>query len=83
MFKNSSARWYQNNKERLQKKLPEGIKIFLKKKKEKSGDMVVSDANIYQKMNVVYRCLLSIENKKLVQNRKKYYKIRKNLLLLL
>ena len=72
MFKNSSARWYQNNKERLQKKLPEGIKIFLKKKEEKSGDMVVSDANIYQKMNVVYRCLLSIE-KNIIKLEKTFY----------
>ena len=31
MFKNLSAKYYQENKERLQKKLVRDIKIFLKK----------------------------------------------------
>ena len=34
MSKNSSAKSYQENKERLQKKLVKDIKIFLKKKKK-------------------------------------------------
>ena len=33
MSKNSSAKYYQNDKERLQKKLVKDIKIFLNKKK--------------------------------------------------
>ena len=36
MPKNLSAKYYQENKERLQKKLVKDIKIFLKKKKEKA-----------------------------------------------
>ena len=35
MSKYSSAKHYQNNKERLQKKLLNDIKVFLKKKKKK------------------------------------------------
>ena len=47
MSKNSSAKYYHNNKERLQKKkLVKDIKIFLKKKKIKSVNMVVNDTKI-------------------------------------
>ena len=35
MRKGSSAKYYQNNKKRLQKKLMKGIKVFLKKQKKK------------------------------------------------
>ena len=35
MSKNLSTKYYQKSKERLQKKLVEDIKIFLKKKKKK------------------------------------------------
>ena len=35
MSKNLSAKYYQENKERLQKKLVKDIKIFLKEKKQK------------------------------------------------
>ena len=35
MSKNLSAKYYQENKERLQKKLVKDIKIFRKKKKKK------------------------------------------------
>ena len=35
MSKNLSAKYYQENKERLEKKLVKDIKIFLKKKKRK------------------------------------------------
>ena len=34
--KNLSAKYHQENKERLQKKLAKDIKIFLKKKKKKA-----------------------------------------------
>ena len=50
MSKNSSAKYYEENKERLQKKLVKDIKIFLKKKKKKSGNMVVNVTKISQKM---------------------------------
>ena len=39
--RNLSAKYNQENKERLQKRLVKAIKIVLKKKKEKSGNMVV------------------------------------------
>ena len=48
MPKNFSAKYYQENKERLQKhkktkkKLVKDMKIFLKKKKKKSNTMVVN-----------------------------------------
>ena len=48
MPKNLSAKYYQENKERLQKKLVKDIKIFLKKKK-KNENMVVSITKISQK----------------------------------
>ena len=41
MFKTLSAKYYQENKERThKKKLVKDIKIFLKKKKQKSNIMV-------------------------------------------
>ena len=55
----SSAKYYQNNKERLQKNLVKDIKVFLKKKKKESNNMVMSDTKIYQKMK--NKCFLSIE----------------------
>ena len=48
MSKTLSAK-YQKNKERLQKKLTKDIKIFVKKKKKKRGNMVVNVAKISQK----------------------------------
>ena len=36
MSKNLSAKYYQENKERLQKKFVKDIKIFLEKKKKKT-----------------------------------------------
>ena len=50
MFENSSAKYYQDNKERLQKGLLEDVKVFLKKEKENSGSMVAIDTKILQKM---------------------------------
>ena len=59
MRKDSSAKYYQNNKDRLQKKLVKDIKVFLKKKKKKCDKMVVNDTKINQKMK--NKNLLSIE----------------------
>ena len=50
MSKDLSGKYYQNNKERLQKKLVKDIKVFLKKKKKKSDNMVMNNTKIYQKM---------------------------------
>ena len=55
--KESSAKYYQNDKEKLQKKLVKGIKVFLKKKKEKCNN-VVNDTKINQKMK---KSLLSMD----------------------
>ena len=48
MSKTLSAKYYQENKERLQKKHVKDIKIFLKKKK--SDNMVVNITKISHKM---------------------------------
>ena len=52
MSKNSSAKYYQDNKEKLQKKLVKDIKVFLKKKKKKRNNMVVKTTNIYEKIKI-------------------------------
>ena len=59
MYKTLSGKYYQENKERRQKKLVKDIKNFLKKKKKKSNNMVVNVTKIYQKMK--NKSLLSIE----------------------
>ena len=41
--KDSSAKYYLNNKEGLQKKAREEIKVLLKMKNKKSDNMVVND----------------------------------------
>ena len=50
MSKNLSAKYYQDNKGRLLKKACENIKIFLRKKKKKSDNMVVNDTKIALKI---------------------------------
>ena len=57
MSKDPSAKYYQNNKERLQKKYQSPFK----EEKEKSDNMVVNDKKIYQKMK--NKSLLNIEKK--------------------
>ena len=46
MSKDSSVKYYQDNKERLQKKLGKNIKAFLKKKRKKNDNLVVNDTKI-------------------------------------
>ena len=70
MSKNLAAKYYQESKETIQKKLVKDIKIFLRKKKKKSNNMVVNVTKMSQKIK-----------KNLAQYRKKYYRIRKNALL--
>ena len=43
MSKDLSAKYSQENKERLQKKLRKDIEVFLKNKKKKSDDTVMND----------------------------------------
>ena len=43
MYKDLSAKYYQENKEILQEKLVKDIKVSLKKQKKKSNNMVVKD----------------------------------------
>ena len=58
LSRNSSAEYYQENKERLQKKLIKDSKIFLEKKETKKK-MVVNITRISQKMKK--KSLVSIE----------------------
>ena len=53
------SKYYQDKKERLQKKLVEDIKVFLKQKKKKSDNMFVNNTKIYLKMKS--KSWLSIE----------------------
>ena len=48
--KNLLAKYYQENKERIQKLLAKDIKIFLKKKKKQSDNMIVNVTKGSQKM---------------------------------
>ena len=50
MSKNSSAKSYQDNKERLQKSLMKDIKVFRKKKKKKCYNMIMNDIKISLRM---------------------------------
>ena len=71
MSKTLSAKHYQENKERLQKKLVKDIKIFLKKKKKKSDNMVVNVTKISQEMK--NKNLLSIEKNIIEREKMLYY----------
>ena len=71
MSKDSSAKFYQINKERLKKKACQKYRSLSKEEKEKSDNMVVNDRNV----------LSEGEKQKLFEYRKTYYKMRKNALL--
>ena len=64
MSKNLSAKYYQENKRTLQKKLVKDIKIFLRKNKKKP-----------QYGCECFRNLSQDEKQKLVVYRKKYYRM--------
>ena len=53
MSKDSSAKYYQSNEERLQKKFVKDIKIFLKTKKKKNDNMVLKNTKIYLKKKIL------------------------------
>ena len=66
MSKNLSAKYYQENKERLQKMLVKNIKIFLKKKTKKATIWLWTLQQFFWKWK-----------KKHVEDRKIYYRMRK------
>ena len=70
MTKDLSAKYYQDNKERLQKKLAIDIKISIKKKKEKDK---------WQYSPERFKNLPKDEKQKLVAYRKKFIKWEKTL----
>ena len=70
MFKKLSAKYYQVNEKRLQKKLVKDIKIFLKKIKKKKQQCGCEQ----------YKNLPENEKQKLVEYRKKHYRMIKNAL---
>ena len=72
MFKNLSVKYYQKNKERLQKELAKDIKIFLKKKKKKSDNMIMNGTKISQKMK--NKNLLRIDQNIVEREKALYYK---------
>ena len=59
MSKNLSAKYYQENKESLQKKVCKRYQNLSKEEKEKNYNMVVNVTKIFQKMK--NKRLLSIE----------------------
>ena len=60
MSKNLSAKYYQRNKERLQKKLVKDFKILLKEEKEKSNNMAMNVTKMFKKLK--HKSFLSSEN---------------------
>ena len=50
MPRNLSTKYYQDNKERIQKKVSWKISVFPKKKKKKSSNMGLSNIKISRKM---------------------------------
>ena len=73
MSKNLSCKYYQENKERLQKKACERYQNLSKEKKKKKQQHGCEH----------YKNLSEDEKQKLVEYRKKYYRMRKNALLYL
>ena len=64
MSKRLSAKYYQENKERLQKNLVKDVKIRLKRKEKRSNNVVVNVIKIFQKMK--NKILMSI-NKSIIE----------------
>ena len=74
---NINIKYYQENKERLQKKVVEDIKLYLKKKTKKSDNIVMNITKISQKMKknklVEYRKKCNIKKKRFISNYKKVF----------
>ena len=67
MSRNWSAKYYQESKERLHKKLMKDIKVFLKEERKRNDNMVVNVTKTSQKM----------KNKSLLSIEKEYYRMKK------
>ena len=76
IFKYSSAKYYQNNKEKLQKKARERYQSTSKEEKEKADSMVVNDTKVYQ--NMKNESLLTVE-KNIKWENMPYYNYKKYL----
>ena len=74
MTKDLSAK-YQKIKKDYKKQLTKDVKIFLKNKKKKSGNIVVNVTKISQKMK--NKSLLSIESNIIKRERTLYYNYKK------
>ena len=84
-FRDSSAKYYPDNKERLQKKACKRYQSLSKEEKKKSNNMVVRDTKIYQKMkskswfNVGKKCLtiiiISIKSSLPFNNYNNYFRL--------
>ena len=75
MSKNLSAKYYQENKETLQEKLGKDNKIFLRKKKKESNNMVANVTKISQEMKKIN--WLSIEKSIIELQKTLYYNYKK------
>ena len=80
IYKNLSANYYPEHKERLQNEACQSIKIFLKKKKKKSSYMLMNIAKILQNMKSIK--WMSIEKKNIVNEKKPFFIIIKKYFIL-
>ena len=85
--KDSSTKYYQNNKKNCKKKLVKDIKVFLKKKKKKSNSRVLSNTKIYQKIKTKQKLVKYRKNnikgeKAPYYNYKKLFAFRKSTIVL-
>ena len=78
MPKTSSAKYYQENKEKLQKKARERFQNFFKEEKDKCNNMVMSITKISQAMKNVSS--VSIEKNIVESEKMLYYNCEKHLL---
>ena len=75
MSQDSSDKYFQNNKERLQENLVKDWKFFLKEEKKASDNMVLNDTKVYQKMK--NESLLVIKKKIIKWAKTTYYNCKK------
>ena len=65
------AKYYQKNKQKLQKGAHEGIEIFLKKRKTKSVNMIVKCIKIFLKKKKKKKCQYYLKHHKNLPEDKK------------
>ena len=77
MSKNSSGNQNKYKKKNGKEKLAENIKVFPKKKKKKSDNIVMNDTKIYKKMKnknlLSIEKILKIDKKTFIIIKRKYY----------